>query len=77
MIDHTIVGSESESYLDLDSHADTCMLGNNALIIQSLYPERTAIVSFADPSLGTVTKPILSGAFLYTQHPILVRLIYL
>ena len=65
-IDHTINGSESEFFLDLDSHADICVLGNNALNIQSPYPERTAIVSFADPSLGTVTKPILSTAFLYT-----------
>ena len=56
-----------ESYLDLDSHADTCVLGNNALMIESPLPDRTAIVSFADPSVGTVTKPILSGAFKYTS----------
>jgi len=43
-IDHTINGSGSDSFLDLDSHADTCVLGNNALIIQSPYPERIAIV---------------------------------
>ena len=59
--------NHGESYLDLDSHADTCVLGNNALIIQSPYPERTAIVSFADPAVGTVTKQILSGALLYTS----------
>ena len=58
---------EAESYLDLDSHADTCVLGNNALLIESDYPERTAVVSFADPSVGTVTKKIVSGAFLYTS----------
>ena len=58
---------DGESYLDLDSHADTCVLGNNALIIESPLPDRTAIVSFADPSVGTVTKPILSGAFKYTS----------
>ena len=63
---YKINGSESESFVDLDSHADMCVLGNNALIIQSPYPERTAIVSFADPSLGTVTKPILKSTFLYT-----------
>ena len=61
------VGIDGESYLDLDSHADTCVLGDNALIIESPLPDRTAIVSFADPSVGTVTKPILSGAFKYTS----------
>ena len=57
----------NESYLDLDSHADTCVLGNNALIVETSHPDRTAIVSFADPAVGTVTKPILSGALLYTS----------
>ena len=33
--------------LDLDSHADICVLGNNALIFETPYPERTAEVSFA------------------------------
>ena len=69
--------NESESYLDLDSHADTCVLGMNALIIETPYPTRTAVVSFADPSVGTVTKNILSGAFKYTtpdtgKHYILI-----
>ena len=59
--------ANSESYVDLDSHADTCVLGNNSLLIETPYPERHAIVSFADPSLGTVNKPILSGAFKYTS----------
>ena len=44
------------------------MLGNNALIIESPYPERTSTVSFADPLVETVIKPILSGAFLYTHY---------
>ena len=57
-----------ESYIDLDSHADTCVLGSNALKVETPYPERTAIVSFADPSVGTVTTPIISGAFLYTHY---------
>ena len=60
----TITG---ETYVDLDSHADTCVLGNNALLIESPYPPRTVIVSFADPSVGTRTKQILSGAFKYTS----------
>ena len=52
--------------MDLDSHADTCVLGGNALLVETPYPERTAVVSFADPAVGSVTKPILSGAFRYT-----------
>ena len=57
-----------ETYIDLDSHADTCVLGCNALKVETPYPERTAIVSFADPSVGTVNTPIISGAFLYTHY---------
>ena len=57
-----------ETYIDLDSHADTCVLGCNALNVETPYPERTAIVSFADPSVGTVNTPIISGAFLYTHY---------
>ena len=49
----------------MDSHADTCVLGNNCLIVESALPDRHATVSFADPSLGSVTKPIISGAFKY------------
>ena len=62
----SVGASVHESYIDLDSHADTCVLGSNALLVESHYPNRTAIVSFADPSVGTVTKNILSGAFKYT-----------
>ncbi len=32
-----------ESYIDLDSHADTCVLGSNALKVETPYPERTAM----------------------------------
>ena len=53
--------------IDLNSHANTFILDNNALLVESPYPKQTAIVSFADPLLGTVTKPILSGAFKYTK----------
>ena len=59
--------TNSETYLDLDSHADTCVLGSNALLVESAHPERTAEVSFADPSVGTRIKRILSGAFLYVS----------
>ena len=55
-----------ETYLDLDSHANTCVLGSNALLVETAHPPRSADVSFADPALGSVSKPILSGAFKYT-----------
>ena len=58
------IGQDGNTFIDLDSHADTCVLGNNCLIIESPYPEWTATVSFADPFIGTVIKQILSGAFL-------------
>ena len=64
---HVSITPHGETYLDLDSHADTSVLGSNALLVESPYPERTAIVSFADPSVGTITKPILSRAFKYTS----------
>jgi hypothetical protein len=54
---------KGEAYIDLDSHADTSVLGSNALKVETPYSEQTAIVSFADPSVGTVNTPIISGAF--------------
>ena len=59
--------ANGESFVDLDSHADTCVLSNNALMVETPYPPRTAIVSFADPSMGSVEKPILSGALLHAS----------
>ena len=58
---------DEDSYLDLDSHADTCVLGNNALLVEKPHPVQTSNASFADPALGSVTKPMLSGAFKYTS----------
>ena len=59
--------AEEESYLDLDSHADTCVLGSNAPLVEKPHPAQTANVSFADPALGSVTEPTLSGAFKCTS----------
>ena len=53
--------------MDLDSHADTCVLGSNASLVEKPHPAQTASVSFADPALGSVTKPTLSGAFKCTS----------
>jgi hypothetical protein len=59
---------KGETYIDLDSRADKSVLGSNVLKVEIPYRERTAIVSFADPSVGTVNTPIISGAFLYTHY---------
>ena len=57
----------SETYFDLDSHADTCVLGSNALgLVESAHPERTTDVSFAEPSVGTQIKKILSSKLVHT-----------
>ncbi len=42
-----------ETTLELDSHADTCVLGRDALIL--LDYNRPVIVEGYDPSLGTKT----------------------
>ena len=55
--------ADRESHLDLDSHADICVLGNNVSPVEKPHRARTANASFADPALGSATKPTLSGAF--------------
>ncbi len=52
-----------ETTLELDLHADTCVLGRYALIF--LDYDRTVIVEGYDPSLGTKTQPTVSGALAY------------
>ena len=51
----------------LDSHADTCVLGNNALITHSY--GRTVTVTGYDPSLGQLTNlDIVSDQVAYELH---------
>ena len=52
-----------ETTLELDSHADTCVLGRDALIF--LDYDRPVIVEGYDPSLGTKTYATVSGALAY------------
>ncbi len=52
-----------ETTLELDSHADTCVLGRDALIL--LDYDRPVIVKGYDPSLGTKTYATISGALAY------------
>ena len=50
--------------VDMDSHADTCCVGNGVLIVNQT--ERTARVSLFLESLGSVNKvPIVTAAIAY------------
>ncbi len=59
----TKINSIGETTLELDSHADTCVLGHDALIF--LDYDRPVIVEGYDPSLGTKTYATVSGALAY------------
>ncbi len=59
----TKVNSIGEITLELDSHADACVLGRNALIF--LDYERPFVVEGYDPSLGTKTYATVSGGLAY------------
>ena len=52
-----------ENTLELDSHADTCVLGHDALIFLDF--DRPVVVKGYDPSLGTKTYATVSGALAY------------
>ncbi len=59
----TKINSISETTLELDLHADTCVLGRDALIF--LDYDRPAIIEGYDPSLGTKTYATVSRALAY------------
>jgi hypothetical protein len=59
----TKIDSIGETTLELDSHADMCVLGCDALIL--LDYDRPVIVKSYDPSLGTKTYATVSGALAY------------
>jgi hypothetical protein len=54
-----------ETTLELDSHADTCVLGRHALI--TLDHNRPVAVMGYDESLGTKTYKTMSGVVAYTD----------
>ncbi len=56
-----------ETTLELDSHADTCVLGCNALILHDYM--RLVCVQGYDPSLGTVQYNTVSGALAWGDVP--------
>jgi hypothetical protein len=59
--------TNTQTTLDLDSHADTCVLGQNCLII--LDHNRPIQVHSYNPSLGYQTFQTVSSV-LYYQHPV-------
>jgi hypothetical protein len=59
----TKVNSIGETTLELDLHADTCVLGRDALIF--LDYERPVVVKGCDLSLGTKTYSTVSGGLPY------------
>ncbi len=59
----TKINSIDETTLELDLHADTCVLGRDALIL--LDYNRPVIVKGYDPSRGTKTYATVSGVLAY------------
>jgi hypothetical protein len=59
----TKINSTGETTLELDSHADTCVLGRDALIF--LGYDRPIVVEGYDRSLGTKTHATGSGGLAY------------
>jgi hypothetical protein len=62
-ISYKINDPNYETTLELDSHADTCVLGRDALII--LDHQRPVTVVGYDESLGTKTYATVSGVVAY------------
>jgi hypothetical protein len=58
-----ILESNYETTLELDSHANTCVLGHNALIILD-YQQPVSVVGYAE-SLGSKTYQTVSGVVAY------------
>ena len=62
-VSYKINDPDYETTLELDSHADTCVLGHDALIILD-YQQPVTVVGY-DESLGTKTYATVSGAVAY------------
>ena len=57
------MASKLESILELNSHADTCVLGSHAYIFQDF--QRPVRVFGYDPDMGTETYCTMSGEIKY------------
>ena len=64
-VSYKINDPDYETTLELDSHADTCVLGHDALIILD-YQQPVTVVGY-DESLGTKTYATVSGAVAYND----------
>ena len=62
-VSYKINDPDYDTTLELDSHADTCVLGHDALIILD-YQQPVTVVGY-DESLGTKTYVTVSGAVAY------------
>ncbi len=62
-VSYKINDPNHETTLELDSHADTCVLGRDALIILD-YKQPVTVVGY-DESLGTKTYATMSGVVTY------------
>ncbi len=60
-----IASSSGETTLELDSHADTCILGCDALITLD-YNRPVSVVGY-DPNLGSRTYKTVSGVVAYDE----------
>ena len=63
----TLTSYTREILLELDSHADTCCVGKDALVIYDY--DRPVIVSGYDPELGSKDFTTVSAVLEYT-HPL-------
>jgi hypothetical protein len=70
----TKINSIGETTLELDSHADTCVLGHDTLVL--LDYDRPVIVEGYDPSLGTKTYATVSRALAY-DDPVIGEIYHL
>ncbi len=68
------INSNGETTLELDSHADMCVLGPHALIFLDF--DRPVCVQGYDPAIDTKTFATISGALAY-DNPITVETFHL
>ena len=63
----TLTSNNKEISLELDSHADTCCVGKDALVVYDY--DRPVTVSGYDPQLGSRDFKTVSAVLEYT-HPL-------
>ena len=78
----SVVHNNKETTLELDSHANTSVLGGRALVVSD-FTEPVNVQGY-DPSLGTKTYKTITGAVGYCDpasgniyHPVIHQAIYI